>query len=262
MRRREFVSSLAALSLGAGSASGDNRGYKHKHTGGASGTGSHIYLNGSEASFRKGDLMRQLRMPPCVLIIHHAGLVETEEFDIVDYGVEQYAIWVREDAALSEVSTANLRALFSGRAPLVDERGREMSVVRLSSAKKIHYEAFKNAVRSIDGDDTGAVTSSTGLFGYDELREATLKDDVTMSIGYRNGSYAGMKPLLVNGIDPFRDWEDYPIRTPTLAYIRKGSERGALLHSKFDEILAENRDRDRQNFSEWAGLLHYRTSPL
>lgn len=255
MDRRKFLIGSASAGAIPLAVRADNREYKHKHSGGASGTGSHIYLNGSEASFRKGDLMRQLKMPPCVLIIHHAGLVETEEFDIVDYGVEQYAIWVREDAALSEVSTADLRALFSGRAPLVDERGREMSVVRLSSAKKIHYEAFKNAVRSIDGDDTGAVIISTGLFGYDELREATLKDDVTMSIGYRNGSYAGMKPLLVNGIDPFRDWEDYPIRTSTLAYIRKGSERGALLYSKFDEILTENRDTDRQNFSEWTGSI-------
>ena len=252
MHRREFVSSLAALSLSAGSASSDYRSYKHKHSAGASGTGSHIYLNGSEVSYRKGDLQRQLRMPPCVLVIHHASLIETEDFDIIDYGLEQYAIWVRKDAALSEVTTSDLRAHFSGQAPLVDERGREMTVVRHDNAKEIHYEAFKNAVRSFNGDDSGAIVNTKGLFGYEELREATLQNDVTMSIGYRNGSYAGMKPLLVNGLDPFQDWEDYPIYTPSFAYVRRGSDTGARLYSNFVEVLRENRERDRLNYSVWA----------
>lgn len=241
---------IASIGIKANLALADPRNYKHTHEGNPS-TGSNSHLPGyGETSFDRETLENYFQMPSCVHIIHHAKFLMHEDFDSTDLGIETYPLWVREDAPVENVTLGQVRAFLEIEEPLFHSHSGRAYLVRHGSP--LNQEAFFNAVGRIQIDREVAARHSIYYHNYLDMRKHCLKDKNAVLLGYRRHSFKGLRPLLIDGLHPQRDWEAYPLSTETYRYVRRGSFSGKNLAKMFIARLAKERDMDVWNWSQIA----------
>lgn len=261
MKRRTFIGGASLIGLSASTALGDVRFCDdepdglcpHTHGGGGnSGTGSHQVTAGAEFSFDTGTLMRMLDTPACKFIVHHAGMLSHDEFDVVDLGAEQFAIWVRDDASIDAITTSQLRAHFNQVTPLYSVDGIPAQVVRHNLFKPLRVQAYENVLARVGIGREQALSNTQAVSDYHAMRAAGLASPSRVLIGLRRLSCAGLKPLIVDGFHPWHNWADYPLQTETLGYIRKNSVAGQNAYRAFMKVLNRERQMDRENWDQFA----------
>lgn len=247
MDRRFFLGTVAGALAAAQPALADRRSYKHKHSGGASGTGSHLGIG--ESSFRRGSLEKQYEMPGCVFIVNHAEYVHHDEFEIFDMGAEQYPLWVRSDAPVEQTTIGDIVNHFVSRTPLYSVDGTPASFIRHSKFQGLRLKAFYNVMSSIGVDEGIAENVSIGVDSYKSLLNHGQAENTNLLFGFRRLAPDGLKVLLVDGKHPKEDWEDYPLRSNTFACVRKNSNVGWELFEKFQRFLEKERAIDAANWA-------------
>ena len=207
--RRSLIAmaAISALSGKVGFAHDRKPSHKHPHP-----QGSNQCIPGGEFSSRRGDLDKYFNMPRCQLIIHHANKDDNifdERFERIELGWSVFGLWMREDSALMSLSSENFRSFLLGQDNRVLVEGQRPRLVLHGRTR--NKEAFRAALKSLGTEFDAFAAGLRHLknngdaiyeVGYDGMRMRVLADSNVMAIGYRGGSYKGLRPVLLDGMHP------------------------------------------------------------